>query len=112
MSGYPVVEQNVRAGEDIAADTQRVTDAGVATYISTATTTLVATGRGTIKRIILGETAAGAITVYDNTAASGTIIAVLKASIVEQVFEFGVDFATGCTVVTAGASKLTVVTEA
>ena len=55
-----------------------------------------------------GETAAGAITIYDNTAASGTILAVLKASIVEDTYEFNIAFATGLTVVTAGASKVTV----
>lgn len=106
MSGYPVVEQNVKAGEDIQADTQRVTDSGVSTYISSATTTLLRTGRGTLKRIIITETAAGIITVYDNTAGSGTVLAVFKASIAEQSFELGIDFAVGCTIVTAAATKL------
>jgi hypothetical protein len=46
--------------------------------------------------------------VYDNTAGSGTIIAVLKASVVEGTYELGVKFNTGLTIVTAGASKLTV----
>lgn len=52
------------------------------TYIATATTTTVATGRGVLHAINITETAAGAITVYDNTL--------------------------GCTIVTAAASKLTV----
>lgn len=77
-------------------------------YISTATTTTVKTGAGVLGSIVLGETAAGAITVYDNTAASGTIIAVLKASVVEGTYTFNAAFTTGLTVVTAGASKLTV----
>jgi len=112
MSGYPIVEQNVRAGEDVAADVQRISDSGTPTYIATATTTLVASGRGVLKRIIVSETAAGAITVYDNTAGSGTIIALFKASIIEQSFEIGADFAVGCTIVTAAASKITVITGA
>ena len=103
------VEQGVGAGEDINADTQRVSDSGAVTYISTATTTLCMTGRGVLKRIVLTETAAGAITVYDNTSAAGTVLAVLKASIAEKTYECGFDFSTGCTVVTAGASKLSVV---
>jgi len=78
------------------------------TYISTATTTTCKTGRGVLKSITLGETAAGAITVYDNTAGSGTVLAVLKASIAEQTFTFDLCFDVGLTIVTAGASKLTV----
>jgi len=77
-------------------------------YIATATTTPVKAKAGYIKSITIGETAAGAITVYDNTAGSGTIIAVLKASVVEGTYELGVKFNTGLTIVTAGASKLTV----
>lgn len=76
--------------------------------ISTATTTVVKSGSGHLHTIVLGATAAGTITVYDNTAASGTIIAVLKASIAEQTFTFDVQFATGLTIVTAAASDLTV----
>lgn len=79
------------------------------TYIATATTTVVKTGAGHLARIVVGETAAGAITIYDNTAASGTILGVLKASIVEDTYEFNIAFATGLTIVTAGASKITVV---
>ena len=86
-----------------------VADDGAATYISTAATTTVATGKGILKRIVLTETAVGTITVYDNTAASGTILAVFKASVVEQTFEIGARFSIGCTIVTAAASKLTAV---
>lgn len=81
------------------------------TYISTATTTTVKTGKGVLRRIIISETAAGAITIYDNTAASGTVLAVFKASIVEDSHEFNVRFGTGLTIVTAGASKVTVIWE-
>ena len=77
-------------------------------YISTATTTTVKSGNGRLHAITLTETAAGAITVYDNTEGSGTVIAVIKASAAEQTFTFNVAFDTGLTIVTAGASKLTV----
>ena len=77
-------------------------------YISTATTTTVKSGAGKLHSITLGETAAGAITIYDNTEASGTVLAVLKASVAEQTFTFDVAFATGLTIVTAAASKLNV----
>lgn len=81
------------------------------TYISTAATTTAKSGSGVLGSIVVGETAAGAITVYDNTAASGTIIAVLKASVAEGTYTFNAAFSTGCTVVTAAASKLTVNTQ-
>lgn len=102
-------EQGLGGGEDINADTQRVSDDGDVTYISTATTTLCATGRGVLKRIVLGETAAGSITVYDNITATGTILGVLKASIAEGTYECGFKFSTGCTIVTGAASKLSAV---
>lgn len=79
------------------------------TYISTATTTTIKSDMGHLAKIIISETAAGAITIYDNTAGSGTIIGVLKASIGEGSYEFNVGFGTGLTIVTAGASKITVV---
>lgn len=88
-----------------------VLESGAKAYISTATTTNIKTGVGTLKHIVVGETAAGAITVYDNTAASGDIIAVLKSNIVEDTYIFNVPFTVGLTVVTAAASKITVVYE-
>jgi hypothetical protein len=81
------------------------------TYISTATTTTVKSGKGNLARIVITETAAGAITIYDNTAASGTILAAFKASVVEGSYTFGLRFQTGLTIVTAGASKITVIWE-
>ncbi len=83
-----------------------------ATYISTATTTVVRTGAAKLNRIIIGETSAGAITVYDGVSTAGRVIAVLKVSIPEGVYDFGdVRCVDGLTIVTAGASKLTVVYE-
>ena len=82
-----------------------------ATYISTATTTTVKSGRGVLAKIILTETAAGTITVYDNTAASGTVIALFKASVVEGEYTFDCKFLTGLTIVTGAASKLSVIWE-
>ena len=83
-----------------------------AKYISTATTTVVRTGAAKLHRIVLGETAAGTITIYDGIDTGGTVLAVLKASIVEGTYDFDdVRCITGITVVTAAASKLTVVYE-
>lgn len=81
------------------------------TYISTTTTTTPKSTRGVLRKIVITEAAAGTITVYDNTAASGTIIAAFKASVVEGTYEFDVRFQTGLTIVTAANTKLTVIWE-
>ncbi len=50
------------------------------------------------------------MTIYDNTAASGTVIAVMTSAL-QTSQTFDVAFATGCTIVTSGgtAADLTVV---
>jgi len=76
--------------------------------ITTATTTVVKSGAGVLKAITVNSTAAGTITVYDNTSAAGTKIATLKASVVEGTYEYNIAFATGLTIVTGAASDITV----
>jgi hypothetical protein len=78
------------------------------TYISTNTDTVVKAAPGILHSITIGETAAGAITIYDNTSAASTVILVLKASIAEQTFVFDITFNVGLTITTAGSSKLQV----
>lgn len=80
------------------------------TYVATNTTTQAVTGRALLVGILVGETAAGAITVY-NEIGSGTtdIKAVLKASIAEGWYPLNIVMSTGIKVVTAGASKITIV---
>ncbi len=81
------------------------------TYISTGATTVVKGSSGYLRKIVLTETAAGAITIYNHgSAASGEVIGVIKASCVEQTFDFGKRFMDkGIVIVTAAASKLTVI---
>lgn len=86
------------------------------TYISTQTSTNVtdmASGIPTtakLVRVVVGETAAGAISIYDALpSATTTTVGVLKASIAEGTYEFGVTFSRGIQVVTAGSSKICVV---
>jgi hypothetical protein len=78
------------------------------TNISTNTTTVVKRGPGTLHTLVLNTTAAGAITIYDNIAASGTKIATLPSSAVVGTYFYDVEFSIGCTIVTAAASDLTV----
>lgn len=77
--------------------------------ISTATTTTVKSGQGILHAITINTTAAATITIYDNTAGSGTTIATIAASpAIGSTFRFDVQFLTGLTIVTAGASNITV----
>lgn len=79
--------------------------------ISTATTTVVTSGAGVLHSIIVNDTAAGTITIYDNTAGSGDTIGTMVASIGEGTYEYNVEFNTGLTIVTAAASDITVAYE-
>ena len=78
-------------------------------YISTATTTQVKTGAGYLKAIVIGETAAGAISIIDNTSGTTANMGVLKASVAEGTYEFNCKFQAGLRIVTAGASKISVI---
>ncbi len=79
------------------------------TYISTATTTQVATGLGQLIRIVVGTTAAGAISIIDGTSGTTANIGTLAASITPAPYDFNINFANGLRIVTAAASLITVV---
>ncbi len=78
-------------------------------YIDSATTTQVDTGNGQLIAVVVGETAAGAISFIDNTAGSTVNIGILKASIAEGTYWFLAQYAAGLRIITAGASKITVI---
>lgn len=86
----------------------RVTLAGTYNRISTATTTTVKSGAGVLNSITINTTSIGSITVYDSLSASGNIIAVFPASATMGTYTYNVNFTIGLTIVTAGASDLTV----
>lgn len=73
-------------------------------HISTATTTTVKSGAGVLHNISVNAlgTVASSCTVYDNTAGSGTIIAVINTLNLSGSFILDVSFATGLTIVTTG----------
>lgn len=77
--------------------------------ITTATTTVVKAEAGFLHSITINTTTASTITVYDNTSAAGTKIATIAASpVIGSTFIYDVSFTTGLTIVTAGASDITV----
>lgn len=94
---------------------QQTTQAGDYGYnaISTATTTVVKTGAGQLHQIIVVGGTLGAITVFDNTAASGAQIVpaftpVAMTGSGPQVYTLDVSFGVGLTVLTAAATALVV----
>lgn len=76
--------------------------------ITTATTTVVKAGPGILQSLVINTTAAGTITIYDNTSAAGTKIATIAASANLGDYVYNCVFSTGLTVVTAAASDVTV----
>lgn len=82
--------------------------------IASAATTTVKSGKGTLVRITSNKKVqSGVITIYDNTAASGTKIGTITnpATLLDnqQTYEYGVAFSTGLTIVTSADDDLTVV---
>ena len=83
--------------------------------IAAAATTTVRSGPGFLEAILVNKTIASAtITIYDNTAGSGTKIGTIAypATLLNNTDQFnygGVKFNTGLTIVTDQATDLTVV---
>lgn len=102
------------AGEDIANDVTKVEQRFSATNIAAAATTVVKSGAGFLHAIIINaHVATGVITIYDNTAAAGTVIAtitcganVLSDPPITAIYD--VSFSTGLTIVTTQNTNLTV----
>lgn len=105
------------AGEDLTNDVLKTEVRGSFSNITTNTTTTVKTGAGVLYGFTInnnGFTTAGTITVYDNTAASGTkigtwviplsppgTVALAAEALLGPIFGGGLSFSTGLTFVTA-----------
>lgn len=101
------------AGEDITNDVLKVEERFSFSNITTGTTTSVKSGAGFLHALVINKPVASAtITMYDNTAASGTKIGTiaLPATLTFDTDSliYDVTFATGLTIVTSGATDLTV----
>lgn len=79
-------------------------------HISGAATTTVKSGMGILHAININTPATGAITLFDNTAASGTIIAVINSttSVFPETLIYDIGFATGLTITSAASQDITV----
>lgn len=78
------------------------------TVISTGATTLIKSGAGVLVSIIVTGGTTGTIDVYDNTTATGTKLASFDTTNAIAAYKFNCAFDTGCTIVTAAATKLSV----
>lgn len=79
--------------------------------ITTATTTVVKSGPGTLWRITLNKpVASSTITIYDNTTNSGTKLGTITntTDVKPYFLKYGGRFETGLTIVTSGADDITV----
>lgn len=75
-----------------------------------AATAVVKAAPGVLRRIYVNLTNVGTVTLFDNaSAASGTKIATISASTVNQVWIYDTVLVNGLTVVTTGTPDLTVV---
>lgn len=81
---------------------------GQPAYISTATTTLVATGPGMLHLIAVGGGTLGTIAIYDGLTAGGTLIASFDATTPRGSYVLDIRFSVGLTVVTGAATLVTV----
>jgi hypothetical protein len=81
--------------------------------ISSATTTILKYGAGMLHNIVVNNPTNNAITVYDNTSAAGSVIAIINpgASATPFALDYHVPFGTGLTIVTAGTPNITCVYE-
>lgn len=95
------------AGEDLTNDVIKSETRGSSIAISTATTTTAKSGAGHLNTLRCVGGTLGNVTVYDNTAASGTVLLPTVTPVANGVLLENIDFSTGITIVTAAATVLT-----
>lgn len=107
-------EQFQSTAEDNVAQRILVEQRNSFTNITSATTTTVKSGAGFFKGLVINKgVAAATITIYDNTTNSGTKIGTVTfgGSLLTDppwTADYNVSFATGLTIVTSGATDITV----
>lgn len=91
----------------------KIVTQSIAGRITTAATTTFKQGPGLLHRITLNDPGGTLITIYDNTAGSGTTLAVINtpAQANPVTLQYGIQFSTGLTVVSTGTWDATIVFE-
>ena len=76
---------------------------------TTSATTVLKESSGTLAKVIINSATGTTITLYDNTTATGTVIAVIDTGLgLPSALDFNVNFSTGLTVVSTGTWDFTV----
>lgn len=74
-------------------------------HLAAAGTTVVKTGSGVLRRVVVGGVGiTSSVTLYDNTAGSGTVISAIASLLAGGHYEYNAAFATGLTVVVSAAT--------
>ena len=94
------------AGEDVANDVLKVETRGSSVNILTATTTTIKSAPGHVNHLIAVGGTMGNVTIYDNTAASGTVLFGPATPTAGGVIVADIEFSVGLTVVTAAATAI------
>ena len=94
------------AGEDVVNDVQKVETRGSSVNILTATTTTIKSAPGHVNHLIAVGGTMGNVTIYDNTAASGTVLFGPATPTAGGVIVADIEFSVGLTVVTAAATAI------
>ena len=94
------------AGEDVVNDVRKTETRGEAVNILTATTTTVKSGPGHLNHLVAVGGTMGNVTIYDNTAASGTVLFGPATPTAGGVIVADIEFSVGLTVVTAAATAI------
>jgi hypothetical protein len=91
------------AGEDRSNTRLRVYSPNGYTHLAANATTTIKSGAGTLRGVTVGTKGAtgNTLTLYDNTAGSGTVIGVIDTTREQPFYPFDVQFTTGLTVVIA-----------
>lgn len=101
-----VTQGTTEAGEDVSNDVIKTETRGSAVNILTATTTTIKSAPGHINHLIAVGGTMGNVTIYDNTAASGTVLFGPATPTAGGVIVADIEFAVGLTVVTAAATAI------
>lgn len=76
--------------------------------INSAATTIVKSGAGILHTLVVTGGTAGTINVYDSTGGATSNIANYSSTNTPNTYVFDVGFTSGCTVVTGGATSVTI----
>lgn len=100
------------AGEDVLNDRLQVRPTYLGQSLEANATTTLRTGAGVLHKVTINTAGASSntITLYDNTAASGTVLATIDGTAGPLTLDYNIRFSTGLTAIlaTGTAAKITV----